>query len=60
MSLPLEASQVVLVVKNPHANVRDIRDQEDLGQEDPLVEGLATHYNILAWNVMTPMDRGAW
>ena len=50
----------MLVVKNPHANVRDIRDQEDLGQEDPLVEGLATHSNILAWNVMTPMDRGAW
>ena len=29
-----------------------------LGQEDPLEEGMATHYSILAWGI--PMDRGAW
>ena len=30
----------------------------DLGWEDPLEEGMATHSNILAWKI--PMDRGAW
>ena len=30
----------------------------DLGWEDPLEEGTATHSNILAWRVL--MDRGAW
>ena len=29
-----------------------------LGQEDPLEEGMATHFNILAWRI--PMDRGTW
>ena len=26
--------------------------------EDPLEEGMATHYSILAWRLL--MDRGAW
>ena len=32
---------------------------EDLGsmEEDPLEEGMATHFSILAWTI--PMDRGA-
>ena len=29
-----------------------------LGWEDPLEEGMATHFGILAWRI--PMDRGAW
>ena len=29
-----------------------------LGWEDPLEEGMATHFNILAWRI--PMDKGAW
>ena len=29
----------------------------NLGQEDPLEEGMATHSSILAWRF--PMDRGA-
>ena len=29
-----------------------------LGQEDPLVKGMATHPRILAWG--NSMDRGAW
>jgi len=29
-----------------------------LGQEDPLKEGTAIHFSILAWR--NPMDRGAW
>ena len=28
----------------------------DLGWEDPLEEGMATHSSILAWRI--PMDRG--
>ena len=30
----------------------------DLGWEDPLQEGMATHSSILAWRI--PMNRGAW
>ena len=29
-----------------------------LAWEDPLEEGMATHFSILAWRI--PMDRGAW
>jgi len=29
-----------------------------LGWEDPLEEGMATHFNILVWRIF--MDRGAW
>ena len=29
-----------------------------LGWEDPLEEGMATHFSILAWRI--PMDTGAW
>ena len=44
------ASQVALVVKNPPANAGGIRDVGLIpGQEDPLEEGLATHFSILAW-----------
>ena len=28
------------------------------GLEDPLEEGMATHFNIVAWRI--PMDRGTW
>ena len=30
----------------------------DLGWEDPLEEGMATHSSILVWRI--PMDKGAW
>ena len=30
----------------------------DLGWEDPLEEGTATHSSLPAWRI--PMDRGAW
>ena len=33
------------MVKNPSADAGDVRD---LGQEDPLEEGMATHSSILA------------
>ena len=31
---------------------------QSLGWEDPLEEGMATHFSILSWRI--PMDRGAW
>ena len=52
------ASQVVLVVKNPSANARDIRDTvRSQGGEDPLEEGMATLQYSCLENLM---DRGAW
>jgi len=46
------ASQVALVVKNPPANAGDKRTRvRSLGGEDPLEEGMATHYSILAWRI---------
>jgi len=40
------------VVKNPPANAGDIRDKvQSLGQEDPLMEEMATHSSILAWEI---------
>ena len=43
------AAQVALVIKNLPANVGDVRDVvQSLGWEDPLEEGMATHYSILA------------
>ena len=30
---------------------------QSLGWEDPLEEGMETHFSILAWRI--PMDRGA-
>ena len=41
---------MALVVKNLPANAGDARDV-DLGQEDPLEEGMATHSSILAWRI---------
>ena len=47
-----EASQVVLVVKNPPANTGDIWVVVwSLGQEDSLEESMATHSSILAWRI---------
>ena len=47
------------MVKNPSASAGDIRDEGlILGQEDPLEEGMETHFSNLAWRI--PMDRGAW
>ena len=44
----LGASKVVLVIKNPPANV-DVGST--LGQEDPLEEGMATYPSILVWRI---------
>jgi len=41
---------VVVLVKNPPANAGDIKETQvqQLGQEDPLEEGMATDSSILA------------
>ena len=37
----------------------DVRDLGSIpGWEDPLEEGMATHFSVLAWGIL--MDRGAW
>ena len=56
------ASQVALVVKNPPANARDIRDAGLIpGWEDPLEEGMAIHSSILAWRTpWTEEPGGLW
>ena len=47
------------MVKNPPVNAGDMRDMgQSLGQEDFLVESMATHSSILASE--NPMDSGAW
>ena len=38
---------MALVVKNPPANAGDIRDTGLISCEDPLEEGMATHFSIL-------------
>ena len=48
------ASLVAQIVKNPMWETW----VQSLGWEDPLKEGMATHFSILAWRIC--MDRGAW
>ena len=53
------ASQVVLVIKNPPANARNIRDVGSipgLGRSSGGRHGNPLHYSCLE----NPMDRGAW
>ena len=58
-TLTSEASQLALVVKNPPANKGDIRDLSSIpGQEDPLEEGMATHFSTLAWSIPRTEDPG--
>ena len=48
----LGASQVALVVKNPPANARDIRDAVSVpGSGRSLEENMATHSSILSWKI---------
>ena len=53
------ASQVALVVKNPPANARDVRELvRSLGWEDPLEEGMATRSSILVWRIPRTEESG--
>ena len=52
------AFQVALVVKNPPANIEDLRDADmtpGSAQEDSLEEEMATPSSVLTWRI--PMDR---
>ena len=49
------ASLVAQMVKNPPAMWETWAQY--LGWDDPLEEGMATHFSVLAWRI--PMDRGA-
>ena len=55
----LGASQVALVVKNPHANAGDIRDVGSIpgwGRSPAVGHGNPLQYSCLE----NPMDRGTW
>ena len=55
----IEASQVVLVVKNLPANARGVRDTGLIpGREDPLEEGMATHSSIPVWRILWTEEPG--
>ena len=57
--VPLGASQVALVVKNPPANSGDVRDADSipgLGRSPGGGNGNPLQYSCLG----NPMDRGAW
>ena len=45
------------MVKNPPNNAGDIRDMGS-SQEDPLEEGMAIHYSILAWRIPWTEEAG--
>ena len=48
-----------LLVKNPLANVGDLRDIGlTPGQEDPLEKGMTTHSSILAWEIPWTEEAG--
>ena len=47
----LGASQVFLVVKNPHANAELKMQVRFLGRQDPLEEGMATDSSVLPWRI---------
>ena len=57
--IPMWASQVVLVVKNPPANAEDIRDAGSIPGSGRSPGG--GHGNPLQYSCLeNPMDRGAW
>ena len=54
-----EASQVALVVRNPPANAGDKRNTSLVPcLEDPLEEGMTTHFSILAWRIPRTEEPG--
>ena len=44
------------MIKNPPATAGDM--VQSLGQEDPLEEGMVTHFSILAWRIPWTEDPG--
>ena len=59
MKMRIQASQVVLVIKNPLANAGDIRDMgliPGLGKSP----GVGNGNSLQHFCTENPMDRGAW
>ena len=59
MKMRIQASQVVLVIKNPLANAGDIRDMgliPGLGKSP----GIGNGNSLQHFCTENPMDRGAW
>ena len=55
----IQASQVVLVVKNLPANTGDVENWVwSLGWEDPLEKVMATHSSTLAWRIPWTEESG--
>ena len=52
----MRASQVVVAVKNPPANARDVGLIP--GLEDPLEKEMATHSSVLAWRIPCTEEPG--
>ena len=47
------------MIKNPPANAGDARVQvQSLGWEDPLEKEMATHFSILAWEILRTENPG--
>ena len=56
-----QASQVVLVVKNPPANAGSIQDMGSTPRlGEPLEKGMATHSSILAWRIPWTEEPGGF
>ena len=50
---------MTLLVRNPPVNAGVTEKRvRSLGQEDPLEEGMATHFSILAWKVPCTEEPG--
>ena len=61
VSSALQASQVMLVVKNPPANTGDLTDVGLIpGLEDPLEKSMATHSSSLAWRIPWAKSLGGY
>ena len=53
------ASQMALVLKNPLANIGDVRDVDSIpGLGRPPEKGMATHSSILAWRIPWTAEPG--
>ena len=55
------ASQAALVIKNPAASAGGHETQvQSLGREDPLEEGMAAHFQIVAWRIPSAGEPGSY
>ena len=48
------------VGNSPPANAGGIGDVDSIGWKDPLEEGMATHFSILAWEIPRTEEPGSY